>query len=96
MKRLFFSLLAIGLAVGGSAFTNATTKHFAAFNYILNASGQYVLTSSPISEAGCQSTVVDPCWVGFTTSQCSSFPASTLPSKSPSETSPDQGIYIAP
>ena len=96
MKRFYFGLVAIGIAIGGSAFTSTSPKHFAAFNYTLDAAGEYKLNPNPIDESGCRNTLTDPCWVGFGTSQGMSFPSTELPSKSPTEISPNNGRYVAP
>jgi len=96
MKRFYFALIAIGIAIAGSAFTSTSPKHLAAFNYTLDAVGEYKLNPNPIDESGCRNTLDNPCWVGFTASQGSSFPSADLPSKSPTEISPANGSYVAP
>lgn len=96
MKRLIFGLFAAAVALGGSAFTNATPKtNFAATYYVLTAGGTYVRTAStPNTSAGCDNGGSNKCWLEFADDQGESFSPSTLPSKpAPIAQSPSNGIY---
>lgn len=94
MKRLFFGLFAAAVALGGSAFTNATPKpHMASFYYILTSAGTYVRTLTPPSTGNCQNLASTVCWIEYSATKGDSFPSDEIPTTDLVTQSTRNGLY---
>ena len=94
MKRLFFGLFAAAVAIGGSAFTNATPKqHFASFYYVLTSAGTYVRTVTTPQSENCENTAKNSCWMEFSDDKGASFTSNNIPTTNLVEQSPNAGLY---
>ncbi|WP_316748947.1 hypothetical protein [Pedobacter gandavensis] len=58
MKNLFFSLLVVGVAFAGSAFTNQTVTES---HYVQNQDGQYVLMTADFQPSLCTTASLKTC-----------------------------------
>lgn len=80
MKRLLIGLFAAGVALSISAFTTIKPKSgFMMYYYVLTNGAFYQRITYTPNGVDCAGTASNKCFLGYTTYQGESFPASSIP-----------------